>query len=121
MSIGKGAYHVDEIIAYEKYLRERITELRSQRGISEHRLSLELGKSGSYIRSITSGATLPSMKELFKLMAYFEVTPSEFFSGLQGKDTLRVVLGEKLRGLSDADLEKVSLFIEWITEKNASR
>jgi len=121
MSIGKGAYHVDEIIAYEKYLRERITELRSQRGISEHRLSLELGKSGSYIRSITSGTTLPSMKELFKLMAYFEVTPSEFFSGLQGKDTLRVVLGEKLRGLSDADLEKVSLFIEWITEKNASR
>ncbi len=85
---------MDGISHYEAYLRERITELRSRKGISEHRMSLELGKSGSYIRSITSGATMPSMKELFNIMAYFEISPSEFFSGLQGKNTLRVVLGE---------------------------
>lgn len=108
---------MDEILQYEKYLRERITELRSQKDISEHRLSLELGKSGSYIRSITSGATMPSMKELFNIMVYFDVSPSEFFSGLEVKNTLRAALGEKLRELSDADLEKVSLFVEWITEK----
>ena len=108
---------MDDVLEYEKYLRERITELRGQKGVSEHRLSLELGKSGSYIRSITSGATMPSMKELFNIMAYFEVSPSEFFSGLQGKNTLRAALGEKLRELSDADLEKVSLFIEWITKE----
>ena len=108
---------MDEVQQYEQYLRERITALRSQKGVSEHRLSLELGKSGSYIRSITSGATMPSMKELFNIMAYFEVSPSEFFSGLSGKNTLRTALGEKLRELSDADLEKVSLFIEWITKE----
>lgn len=106
---------MDETLRYEKYLRERITELREQKGISEHRLSLELGKSGSYIRSITSGATMPSMKELFNIMVYFEISPSDFFSGLQGKNTLRAALGEKLRELSDEDLEKVSLFIQWIT------
>ena len=88
---------MDEVQQYEQYLRERITALRSQKGVSEHRLSLELGKSGSYIRSITSGATMPSMKELFNIMVYFEVSPAEFFSGLQGKDTLRAALGEKLR------------------------
>ena len=108
---------MNEVLQYEKYLRERITELRSQKDISEHRLSLELGRSGSYIRSITSGATMPSMKELFNIMAYFEISPSEFFSGLEVKNTLRAALGEKLRELSDADLEKVSLFVEWITEK----
>lgn len=107
---------MDEVLQYEKYLRERITELRGKKDVSEHRLSLELGKSGSYIRSITSGATMPSMKELFKIMTYFDVTPSEFFVGLQGKDTLRTRLEEKLRELSDEDLEKVSLFIQWITE-----
>ena len=48
---------MDEVLQYEQYLRERITELRGQKNVSEHRLSLELGKSGSYIRSITSGAT----------------------------------------------------------------
>ena len=68
---------MDEVQQYERYLRERITTLRSQKGVSEHRLSLELGKSGSYIRSITSGATMPSMKELFNIMAYFEVSPAE--------------------------------------------
>ncbi len=107
---------MDEVLQYEQYLRERITALRTQKGVSEHRLSLELGKSGSYIRSITSGATMPSMKELFNIMAYFEVSPSEFFSGLQGKNTLRTALEEKLRELSDEDLEKVSLFIGWITK-----
>lgn len=107
---------MDEVQQYEQYLRERITALRTQKGVSEHRLSLELGKSGSYIRSITSGATMPSMKELFNIMAYFEVSPSEFFSGLEGKNTLRTALEEKLRELSDEDLEKVSLFIGWITK-----
>lgn len=107
---------MDEIQTYERYLRDRITELRGQKGISEHRLSLELGKSGSYIRSITSGATLPSMKELFNIMAYFEISPAEFFVGLEGRNTLRVGIYEKMRELSDEDLKKVSLFIEWITK-----
>lgn len=108
---------MDEVSQYEKYLRDQITKLRSQKGISEHRLSLELGKSGSYIRSITSGATMPSMKELFNIMAYFEVSPPEFFSGLKEKNYLRAALEEKLQQLSNEDLEKVSLFISWITER----
>lgn len=107
---------MDEVTQYEKYLRDQITKLRSQKGISEHRLSLELGKSGSYIRSITSGATMPSMKELFNIMTYFEVSPPEFFSGLKEKNSLRAALEEKLQQLSNEDLEKVSLFIGWITE-----
>lgn len=105
---------MDDIQQYEKYLRERITELRDRKGISEHRLSLELGKSGSYIRSITSGATMPSMKELFNIMVYFEVSPFEFFIGLKENDSLRAVLSDKLLELSDEDLEKVSTFIDWI-------
>ena len=104
---------MDEVQGYEIYLRERITELREQHGISEHRLSLELGRSGSYIRSITSGAALPSVRELFNLMAYFEVTPAELFAGAGGT-SLRTVLGERLRALSQEDLEKVSAFLDWI-------
>ena len=105
---------MDENARYEQFLRDRITELREQRNISEHRLSLELGKSGSYIRSITSGLTLPSVRELFNIIAYFEISPAEFFTGLEDKTSLRVALTEKLRELSDEDLEKVSTFIGWI-------
>ncbi len=53
---------MDEILQYEKFVCDRITELREKRGIPEHRLSLELGEAGSYIRSITSGATMPSVR-----------------------------------------------------------
>ena len=105
---------IDEMVQYEKFLRDRITQLREQRNISEHRLSLELGKSGSYIRSITSGATMPSVKELFNIMLYFDISPEEFFRGAEGNNSLRIALSEQLRELSDEDLGKVSLFINWI-------
>ncbi len=108
---------MDDLLQYEVFLRNRITELREQRNVSEHCMSLELGKSGSYIRSITSGATLPSVKELFNIISYFEVSPSEFFAGLEDRSSPRYTLTEKLRGLSDEDLEKVSQFIGWTTNQ----
>ena len=105
---------MDEILQYEKFVCDRITELREKRGISEHRLSLELGKSGSYIRSITSGATMPSVKELFNIILQFEMSPADFFVGTEGKDTLRTIVTKQLHELSDDELEKVSQFIGWI-------
>lgn len=116
--MGEDIQHEDDLCEetarYQDFLRSRITQLREQKGISEYRLSLELGKSGSYIRSITCGATLPSLKELFNLIAYFEISPAVFFEGLDDKKTLRAVVKEKLQELDDEDLEKVSLFISWI-------
>lgn len=107
---------MDDLLKYEVFLRNRITELREKCNVSEHRMSLELGKSGSYIRSITSGATLPSVRELFNIISYFELSPSEFFAGLEADSSPRFALMEKLRELSDEDLEKVSQFIDWITK-----
>ena len=54
---------MDEQAKYIALLRERITQLRVQKNVSEHRMSLDLGKSGSYIRSITSGSALPYVSE----------------------------------------------------------
>ena len=62
----------------EDFVRRRITELRLSKNTSEHKMSLDLDKSGSYIRGITSGAALPSLKELFKIIAYLDMTPAEF-------------------------------------------
>ncbi len=99
----------------EDFIRTRITELRLQKDVSEHRMSLDLDKSGSYLRGISSGAALPSLKELFNIIAYFNITPSEFFAPLDDKDTPYSKLCEKLRGLDDADLEKVDTFLTWIS------
>lgn len=105
---------MDTTEQYTAFLRSRISELLTQRGISEHRLSLELGKSGSYIRAITNGMTLPSVKELFNIIAYFELTPAEFFETMETDHSLRFELREKLREMDDETLKKVALFLEWI-------
>ena len=99
---------------YVAFLRTRISDLLTQRGISEHRMSLELGKGGSYIRAITNGLALPSVRELFNIITYFELSPAEFFEGLDDKGSLRSDLREILRELDDDSLKKVALFIEWI-------
>lgn len=60
-------------------LRQRVTELRLQAGISEYQLSLALGQSKGYIQQISSGKALPSMQRLFDLCEYFQISPAEFF------------------------------------------
>lgn len=72
---------------YDDFIRNRITELRISKNISEHKMSLDLDKSGSYIRGITSGAALPSLKELFNIIAYFNMTPAEFFAPMDDAET----------------------------------
>lgn len=105
---------MEDTVLYEKYVRDRITELRVKREISEHRMSLDLGKSGSYIRGITNGSSLPSLRELFNNIEYFDLTPSEFFSGLENQDSLRTQLREKLLELDQEEMEKVATFLDWI-------
>lgn len=64
---------------YDEYIHQRITQLRLQKNLSEYKLSHELGHGDSYIRGITSGKSLPSMKEFLYICEYFEITPKEFF------------------------------------------
>lgn len=106
------------IAQYDVFIRNRITELRISKNLSEHKMSLDLDKSGSYIRGITSGAALPSLKELFNIISYFNMTPAEFFAPMDDTETPYRELCEKLRTMSEKDLEKVSTFIEWIEKKN---
>ena len=62
-----------------KFVRDRITELRMLNNVSEYKLSLDLGRSHSYIQSISSGKTSPSMSVFFDICNYFDISPSEFF------------------------------------------
>ena len=61
------------------FIRERITELRIKKDVSENKMSLELGYSKSYIQSISSGKSLPSMGEFISICDYLEVTTKDFF------------------------------------------
>lgn len=63
----------------DRFIADRITALRLKKNISEYRMSLELGQSKSYIQGITSGKAYPSVKQLFNICDYFDITLSEFF------------------------------------------
>lgn len=101
---------------YVDFVRNRITQLRLQRNISEHKMSLDLDKSGSYIRSITNGTALPSLKELFHIITYFDMTPVEFFEPLGTSGTPYGKLCERLRCLRESDLQKVETFLDLISQ-----
>ena len=58
---------------------DRITELRIKKNVSEYQMSLDLGKNKSYIQSISSGRSLPTMENFLEICEYLEVTPSQFF------------------------------------------
>ena len=97
-----------------EFVRSRITELRIAKGVSEHRMSLDLDKCGSYIRGITSGRALPSLGELFNICAYFDMTPADFFAPLAVEDTSLAKLNKRLQAWSDEDISKVLAFVDMI-------
>lgn len=63
----------------DKFIRERISFSRTQKGISEYKMSLDLGHSKSYIQSISPGKALPSLSEFLYICEYLGVSPKEFF------------------------------------------
>jgi len=63
----------------DTYIRERITELRMQKAVSEHKMSLDIGRSKGYIQNIISGRALPSLAEFLVICKYLDVTPKDFF------------------------------------------
>lgn len=64
---------------YEEFVRERITQLRLNKGVSEYQMSYDLGHSRGYVYNISSGKALPPLREFFAICDYFNITPRQFF------------------------------------------
>lgn len=90
---------------YDGFVRERITQLRLQKGVSEYRMSYDLGHSRGYINNISSGKTLPSMAEFFAICEYFDITPIDFFNQDISNPKLFNQTIESLERLDEEDLE----------------
>ena len=58
-----------------EFIRNRITELRLKKGVSEYQLSYDLGHSKNYIHNIVTGYSQPSVKELLYLIDTLGITP----------------------------------------------
>jgi len=86
------------------YIRKKITELRIKKDVSEHRMSLDLGHSRSYIHGIVTGKSLPSMTEFLYICEYLEVTPEYFFDSDRENPILISQLVEEASSLTENDL-----------------
>ena len=104
--------------SYENFLRERITKLRLKKGISEYKMSLDLGHSGSYIKSITSGKSLPSMAEFLYICEYFNITPKDFFDVEMDNPEIINSIIQYLPNLTVEDLKVVEAVAKQLNEKN---
>lgn len=55
-----------QVAEYENFVRKRITQLRQRQHISEHKMSLDLGKSGSYTVSYYKSRAIDKIRDEIK-------------------------------------------------------
>ena len=89
---------------YEDFVRERITQLRLKKWVSEYQMSYDLGHSRGYIYNFSSGKALPPLKEFFAICDYFEITPQQFFDTAAQNPELIQKAVEGMKKLSEDDL-----------------
>ena len=98
---------------YIDFLRKRITELRLVKGVSEHAMSLALGKDGSYIRKVTQKAgAVPTLVSFLDICDYFGITPSEFFDGANRDPAAVKAVGRELTKYNSATLNRCLKLLE---------
>lgn len=89
------------------FIRDRITELRLQKGVSEYKMSMYLGHSKSYIQSISSGKSLPSLSEFLYICEYFDISPKAFFDTETCDPQLIEQTKNELKQLNTNDLKLI--------------
>lgn len=92
------------MLMYEDFVRERITQLRLKKGVSEYQMSYDLGHSRSYVYNISSGKALPPLREFFAICDYFEITPHQFFDDSTQNPELIQRAVEGMKKLNENDM-----------------
>ncbi len=101
----------------ERFIRDRITQLRLCKGVSEYQMSYDLGHSRGYVYNISSGKSLPPMKEFLAICDYFELTPQQFFDeGTQNPELIQKAISG-MKPLKEDDLLMLLGFINRLLKK----
>lgn len=90
--------------------------MRLRKGVSEYKMSYDLGHSRSYIYNISSGKSLPPLREFFEICDYFEISPAEFFDdSLKEPDLIRMAVNG-LKELNEKDILVILSLINRLKE-----
>ena len=101
----------------EQFVRDRITQLRLRKGVSEYKMSYDLGHSRGYVHNISSGKAMPPIKEFFAICEYFELTPQQFFDeGTQNPELIQKAING-MKQLDEKDMLMLLGFINRMLER----
>ena len=96
---------------YEEFVRDRVTQLRLKKGVSEYQMSYDLGHSRGYIYNISSGKALPPLKEFFAICDYFQITPQQFFDdSIENPELIQKAL-DGIKQLDESDIQILLVLI----------
>lgn len=98
----------------EKFIKDRIIQLRTQKGVSARDMSLSIGQNKNYINIIENGGNLPSMNGLILICEYFDITLKEFFDTENKNPNTLNELIEKVKPLSEEAIRSIINLIDEI-------
>jgi transcriptional regulator with XRE-family HTH domain len=95
---------------YEKYIAERVIQLRLEKGVSANDMSISIGQNRNYINRIENRRHIPSIHGLYYICEYFRISLAEFFSEEAPQSML---ISETIGLIKELDAKNVA-FINYI-------
>lgn len=105
------------VAMYEEQFSKRLTELRTQKGVSARDMRLSIGQNPGYIRAIESGTAFPTMANFFYICEYFNITPQEFFNFGEETSNGMNALVDQLKQFDAEQINALTAFIKTIVKK----
>lgn len=102
----------------EKDFSTRLAKLRTKAGVSARDMSLSIGQNPGYINDIESGKATPSLAGILYICDFFKITPSEFFDMDSNNPVKLKPMVDKMKFLSDEQLETISNLIDDLVKLN---
>ena len=104
---------------YLDFFSQRLSELRTQKGVSARDMSLSLGQCESYINKIENQKSLPSMNVFFYICDYLDIQPKDILDiSIESPTTTNELLSKMIK-LNPKQQEHILFLVDDII--NASK
>ena len=96
----------------------RIARRRKKLKLTQEFLAELVGVTPQYISHIERARSIPSIEVIMCLAIALDTTPDEFLVGTARYENQRWrSISERLRGMSDGQLDMIENFITWVAER----
>lgn len=100
---------------YQDFVAQRLSVLRSRKGVSARKMSQMLGQADNYINNIENKKTYPSMSGFLNICDYFGITPQQFFDeGSPYPEKISQLIAQAQK-LTEAELDTVLALLDSMT------